>query len=330
MSMADICIIMNAGSGKGSEKLDRDGLKALCDAHPGRFDLSLFQPGEDVGAVTRKALDKGYSTIVAAGGDGTICGVADTLRGQKARLGVLPLGTFNYFARSFGIPEDPEQALKVIAAGHGRVVRVGLVNDRVFLNNASLGAYASILATREGVYKRWGRSRIAAYWSVILTLARFRTPLSIRITLDGQGRKFKSPLVFVLNNQFQLDQLGLGGTQCVAEGKFAILVAPDCGRLGLIRRALSLAGHRLDPDSDFELLCGRDVVIETRRKRRLVARDGERDVMRNPFHFRVLDDALQVIVPESGATRSDPAPSGVRGAEGNTERNPDRGGAAHA
>jgi diacylglycerol kinase family enzyme len=212
-------------------------------------------------------------------------------------MGVLPFGTFNYFARSLGLPEELDEAARVIVAGHTRTLDLGEVNGRIFLNNASLGAYPTILDHRERFYRRWGRSRIAAYWSMLLTLLRFRRPLHVTMTVDGETRRLRTPLIFVAKNAGQLDAVGLEGGDCVRSGRFAIFVAPDIGRLALVVYALRLGLGLAEPREDFELVCGRDVTVETAWHRRLVARDGERERMESPFVFRLRPGALDVFVP---------------------------------
>jgi diacylglycerol kinase family enzyme len=184
---------------------------------------------------------------------------------------------------------------------HERTIPLGAVNGRVFLNNASVGAYAAILFRRERIYRRWGRSRLAAYWSVLTTLLRFRTSLDVSITVDGVTRAFRTPLVFVAKNAHQLDIFDLAGADCVRSGEFAVFVAPDCTRFELLRTAFRLAVRSVEPSRDFELICGRDVRIETRRRRRFVARDGERERMTAPFRFEMQPDGLRVIVPAAPA-----------------------------
>jgi diacylglycerol kinase family enzyme len=57
----------------------------------------------------------------------------------------------------------------------------------------------------------------------------------------------------------------------------------------------------MQPGRDFELICGTDILVETRQRRRLVARDGERARMTGPFRFRFRPGALRVLVPEASA-----------------------------
>ena len=82
-----------------------------------------------------------------------------------------------------------------------------------------------------------------------------------------------------------------------------VFVAPNASRFEMIRLAIVIAMGRGLPDKTFELLSGRDVLIESigkpPRHRRTIARDGERERLNGPFRLRVIDDALRVLVPET-------------------------------
>jgi hypothetical protein len=87
--------------------------------------------------------------VVAAGGDGTINTVAHEAVRQGCLFGVLPQGTFNYFGRTHGIPEDLAEAVRALLRARVTPVQVGMVNDRIFLVNASVGLYPQLLEARE-------------------------------------------------------------------------------------------------------------------------------------------------------------------------------------
>ena len=294
----DVCVVLNAASGSATQDRTLDEIRRAFAAEGLTARVDLLREGADAPDVARAAQERGHRVVVAAGGDGTLAAVAGALAGTGACMGILPLGTFNYFARSLGLPQDLAQAVRVIARGAVRPTRLARINDRVFLNNASLGAYPAILREREEVYRRWGRSRAAAYWSVLRTLVQLRRPLRVTITADGATRAFRTQLVFVVNNAFQLNELGLQGADEIAVGRMAVFVAPDEGRWGMIRNALAIAAGRAQKHRNFEIMSGRDVTIATGRKARSIACDGERERMRPPFELQVWPDALDILVPE--------------------------------
>jgi len=293
----DICIILNRGAGAGKDSDFDQRLEAALRRYPGRFGVERVDRGGKLRATIRRAVDASFSTIAAAGGDGTIGAVAQELAGTGIVLGIIPLGTFNYVARGLGIPLDLADAVDALAAGSPRPFPVGEVNGRIFLNNASVGIYPTILEQREGIYRRFGRSRIAAHWSVATTFLRFYRPLSIKVTVDGQEIRTRTPLVFIARSAYQMETLGLDGTEEVRRGRFAVFLAPDVGRAGLMIYALRLAWGNLKAGRDVEQVFGEDILIETRGRERLVARDGERERLTTPLHFRVRRDALKVIAP---------------------------------
>jgi len=296
MTTPDVCVIFNPSSGKKKNDARRPELLRLIEDDP-RVALCQLDRPQDLEREVKRASAEGFSTVIAAGGDGTISGVAGALVGNGARLGIVPMGTFNFLARSLDIPEGPAEAMAVALDGADAPLDVGEVNGRIFLNNASLGAYAAVLDVREGVYKRWGRSRIAAYWSVVLAMLTLYRPLSMRITIDGTEVMVKSPMAFIASSAYQLEQYDFEGTDAIRDGKLALFVAPDTGRLALLWKAVKILFGGVRRGADYRLFTGREIVIETRRARSLVARDGERERMAGPYRFRLLRDAVTVKVP---------------------------------
>jgi diacylglycerol kinase family enzyme len=98
---------------------------------------------------------------------------------------------------------------------------------------------------------------------------------------------------------YQLENYALSGAEAVRAGELALYLAPDGGRLALIWRALKIALRRTEPGRDYRLRTGREIVIETRKRRVQVARDGERAQMHNPLTFRALEGALTVRAPRT-------------------------------
>ena len=295
-------VVLNPRSGRGrGRRQAEDEVAGACEAAGLRVEIARTGRGRNPEDAARDGLERGFERIVAAGGDGTICAVASVLANSGRTMGVLPRGTFNYFARSLGVPQDLHGAVEVLRTGAPRPVSVATINGQTFLNNASLGAYAAILETREDVYRRWGRSRVAAYWSVVKTLATLRNPLRLTIEAGGATVRRRTPLVFAVANAYQLDELGLPGRECIERGELALFVAPDGGRAGLMRHAAALALGLARRERDYELICGAPIRIAPRRASGHVARDGERSRMPGPFELAVEPGALRVLAPREEA-----------------------------
>jgi diacylglycerol kinase family enzyme len=296
-----ICVICNEGSGRNSR--EADAIKIVMDVLGDRAELRQVK-GEQLDDAAKAAVEEDFDAVVAAGGDGTIMTVAGALMDSGRRFGVLPLGTFNYFARGLGIPEDPKAAAEVILAGGTRKVSLAEVNGQVFLNNISLGIYPTILKNREEVYARWGRRRVAAHWSAAKTFMRFQRPLFLTVLADGHEVRVRTPLLFVARSAYQLESFGLAGSDCVAEGRFAVFAAPDTGRAGMFLKSWRLVRQKMEEGRDFDLLCADEVTIAAKSLHLTVACDGEKRRMRTPLRLRVHKDALDVFAPPEEATAS--------------------------
>ncbi|SNT35521.1 Diacylglycerol kinase family enzyme [Tropicimonas sediminicola] len=296
------CVILNDGAGRdagGSARRER--LARLLEAQGVTADLRRVTRGRDLEQTARDCLDEGYGRLIAAGGDGTIAALAGVVHGAGAELGILPEGTFNFFARGLGIPEDQEAAVAVLRDGIVREVPIGTVNGRVFLNNASLGVYPEILREREGMYRRWGRSRLAAYGSVFSVLAGRQRPLDLAIRIDGAEVHLRTALAFVCNSAYQLRQFGVDGSEAVERGEFVLLTSRNESRFAMLRAALRLALRRPRKAEDFDLRTGREIAIRPARRRNLLALDGERQALASPLQIRHAARPLRVIVPREAS-----------------------------
>lgn len=298
-----ILVIVNAGSGKKSGDVKHTALMERIKGHDG-VTIAQLTPDKDITEHAAEGVKAGYGTIVAAGGDGTISGVCAALSGTNVKLGVVPLGTFNFFARSLGIPQDPDEAWDIISAGRLRTVSIGEINGQPFINNSSIGAYATVLKVRENIYDRWGRSRVTAYWSMIKAMLMLYRSLRMRITVDGVTHDIRTPMAFVAVRPYQLEEYGLPGAEIIRNGEMVVYLAPKGGRLNLLWTALKVLQRNVQEDEDYTMLTGRDIVIETFRSKRLVAWDGEKSWMNDPFHLRMLQDDLTVIVPANDTTKN--------------------------
>jgi YegS/Rv2252/BmrU family lipid kinase len=297
MSLTPVKIIISAGAGAGDNNSVRERLAPLFDQNQVDVDMSLAQSGAELTELARDAVRGPHKVIVAAGGDGTVNSVASAVVGSDKILGVLPLGTLNHFARDLGIPFDLEPAVHAIAAGHTTEVDVGEVNDRIFVNNSSLGLYPIIVREREK-RQRLGLGKWPAFvWATIQAFRRYPF-LDVRLRVDDEFMELATPFVFVGNNEYAMESFNIGLRDRLDRGVLSIYITDRTGRLRLIALALRAVVGRLRNDKDFRALRSNEVKIETRHKRLRVAFDGEVEVMETPLRYQVRTRALRVSVPK--------------------------------
>lgn len=239
--------------------------------------------------------------VIVGGGDGTLNAAAAGLVKTQLPLGILPMGTANDLARTLGIPTSISEACKIIATGRKLSIDLGQVNDQYFFNVASLGISTRITQRlTDKVKKRWG---ILAYAATALQVLWQTRPFQAEIRFNGVSVRGKTVQIAVGNGRYygggtpisqkatiddhQLDLYSL-------EIQYWWQVIPILPAMSRGRQATwpSVVAHQ-----------SQDIEVTTRRPRP-ISTDGE-ITTQTPAHFRVIPQALSVIVP------SDPDTSGL-------------------
>ena len=297
-------VIFNPGSGAEDIAAQRRRIEEGCAAAGRTLHLLTVDSTQQLDALIAEAVAAARACdgiVVAAGGDGTINAVAQAVLGSGCAFGVLPQGTFNYFSRAHHIPFDTSEALQVLLSEQPQAVQVGLVNDRVFLVNASLGLYPQLLEERENWKHYLGRNRFVAFVAAFFTLMGGYRTLRLQVSTPQVQRKLRTPTLFVGNNALQMEQLGLPLAQDIDRGELAAIVLKPVrrlamlglllrgalGQLGTSGRLLSFPVTRLDVTTAWPF----------RGRRIKVATDGEIRWLQLPLDFRVSPQPLFLIRP---------------------------------
>ena len=137
---------MNPKSGGG--KVARFDLPPKAAALGAEVFLMSGPEQVDVAAVARAAVAAGADLLGVAGGDGTQALVAEVAAEHGLPFVVITAGTRNHFALDLGLDrDDPAACLAALSDGVDLLVDLGMIGGRVFVNNASFGAYAEIVET---------------------------------------------------------------------------------------------------------------------------------------------------------------------------------------
>ena len=305
---APIQFVINAAAGSNDADSKREVIETGLRLAGRRGDV-LIARSDELALVAQRAATQAKATrtaVVAVGGDGTINTVAQAAHALGCAMGVVPQGTFNYFARTHGIPADPAEAIQLLLQCTPLPVQVAAVNDRVFLVNASLGLYPQLLEEREAYKARFGRSRWVAFWAASATLLRAQRKLRLTIEQGSVTREVRTLTLFVGNNRLQLSQLGVHAQATPVHapdvGHITAIMLRPIGTLAMIRLMLHGAMGTLgDAQSvehfEFERLLVRPTLAPGRRGVK-VAFDGEVARMRAPLTFRVLEKPLFLLKPQ--------------------------------
>ncbi len=308
-------VILNAGSGGGAAESARDVLAPLFERAGIDAKITLAVSGEEVDRALADAISRDVDTVVAGGGDGTVNSVANAIHGRGIRLGVLPLGTLNHFARDLGIPLPIEEAAAVLVAGHTTRIDVGEVNGRLFLNNSSVGIYPRIVQLRERYKARGIEKWLVAAWATA-RVTRTARPLRLALTVDGQKVVRMSPLIFIGNNEYRMAGFDASSRDSLREGQLGLYVVRAEGQWQLLRliwRILAGTAHEsgalamaLASEADVELAgAGNPSKV-------VVAVDGEVVAMALPLRYQIRPQSLDVLVPPG----ADAGESGAVGTKG--------------
>jgi diacylglycerol kinase family enzyme len=296
-------VVLNAGSGRHDSD-EQQALIARTFEQGGRvFEFLLVEDPSRIGEVARRAVglaEARQGVVVAAGGDGTINAVARVVLASGCPFGVLPQGTFNYFGRAHGIPQDTAAAARALLGASIVPVQAGQVNGRLFLVNASLGLYPQLLEDREAWKAQLGRSRLVAFLSGIATLLQSRKQLHLQIESGGKIVALRTPTLFVGNNRLQLARVGIAEQQAdaVEQGQLAAIVVRPIGTLALFGLLMRGVLGQLGEADNIDSFSFRRLTVTPRGLKRIkVATDGETAWMRTPLVFEIAPQPLLLLVP---------------------------------
>jgi diacylglycerol kinase family enzyme len=281
---APFFIVLNAGSGHSETELRRSTIEDVLAGAGRQCTLALVDDPAELAAKARSMAARATAEggiLVAAGGDGTINTVAHEAVLAGCPFGVLPQGTFNYFGRTHGIPEELAEAVYSLLRATVRPVQVGLLNNKIFLVNASVGLYPKLLEAREQDKRQYGRSRVVAFYSALKIALRPHRHLRITLELDGKERRLRTTTLFVGNNRLQLEQVGMrdGLIEAVEDGQLVAIAPRPMGKLGLLTLLIRGMLGKLGEADDVEAFAFKRLTVRTPavygRKSMKVAADGE-------------------------------------------------------
>ncbi len=264
------------------------------------FELEAVQP-QELETQLKKAISHGTKRILVAGGDGTIATAAALVANTETELAVLPGGTLNHFAKDHGIPTDLGKAALIARDGPVVGADVGYVNDSVFLNTSSLGAYVTFVRERERHEKYFGY-RIASVIAFARMMSEIRT-FSVTLEVAGEKKTYRASLVFIGVGERELKLPTLGNRVKNGRRGLHVMIVRGGKRARLF--ALALAGitkgrQQADKLPEFDEFLVDTCRIDLTRPTATIGLDGELKRFSTPLDYRIERDALRLVVAPPG------------------------------
>lgn len=289
-----IRVLINGQAGSVDSEVARSHLeeqlaRALPDAIVRWSDATV-----SMDQLIQHAMKETPTLLVAGGGDGTINAVASAILGTETVLGVLPVGTLNHFAKDAGIPTDLADAVAVLRDGIASSIDVGMVNDRIFLNNAGLGIYPEIVRRREAQQRQGASKWPAAIAATIRVLYRYRE-LGLRLLVDGETLLRRTSALFVGNNEYSNDDSIEPYRKTLSAGTLSVFIPRARRPLPLLWFTLRALIGSVRNNRGFELLLVDHFTIESKHRKLNVSIDGEVVSLATPLKFSVMPAALRVL-----------------------------------
>ena len=235
-------VIYNPAAGRG--RIARDELHAKIKQRAGDKTFEIFQTHaiSEARALARVAISHGADMVAAAGGDGTLGAVLNAVYGTRARLGVLPMGTGNDFARTLGIGTDLDGAIEILLSGNSRTIDVGRATDeqqsRLFLNIAGCG-FDSLVARRINAARAhpvWRHVKgVAAYLAASAIELRHLRAARLRLNLDGETLDTRALLCAVANAKSYGGGMQVAPDAQLDDGLFDVCVIQNATKIEFLR-----------------------------------------------------------------------------------------------
>lgn len=231
--------------------------------------------------------------VVAGGGDGTVCGILESLVEYDLLLHILPLGTANNLARTLGLPSELKANLESITSSRERRIDLGMVNRIYFVNVAGIGISTRVNREVSSTTKRWF-GVFAFIWTALRMIRRAR-PFHVVLSADGQDLRLRCWQVTICNGRHY-------GSGLVASREASL----DDGLLDCITTEVRSWWHALpllplfvhgefDRTEDIRLVRASRITLRTH-KPKVIDVDGDIKT-KTPAEFSVVEKKLRVLVP---------------------------------
>ncbi|NLY54997.1 MAG: diacylglycerol kinase family lipid kinase [Firmicutes bacterium] len=290
-------LIVNPVAGRGRGRAAWPQIEALLQEKGLSYTVGFTAHPGHATELARQAVAAGHQVVVAVGGDGTLTEVINGLALSPVRVGLIPVGSGNDFARSLQIPSDDlTRAVQVLAEARSFAVDLGKVGDAFFINVAGVG-FDAIVARTMVEKAKWLRGSAAYVYAMLRSLLTLR-PIPVQLVLDGVEYYFETILVVVANGKYFGGGMYIAPTAEVDDGYFDVVVLEDLSVPAFLRAFPSVYRGEHLTHPKIKVFRARKVVIRPGSEAGVVPSQAEGNFIGNaPKEFSIIPAACQVLAP---------------------------------
>ena len=252
---------------------------------------------KDLERYAEAAIQDKFDLVIAVGGDGTVGTVASKLVGTNCVFAVIPLGTYNNFARTIGVPLSIREAVNVIAKGSPKNLDVAEVNGTFFLNGSSIGMYPEIVMRREPLEDN-NNSRLISSWIAALRVLIKFPSYKVRVKVAGEEIIAQTSMIFLGNGFYDYHFGRMGKRELPDQQKLSVYILKNMSRWDLFQLSIKALENRLKGDPKFNRYYAAEAEIFLEKDSIHVSKDGEVVKLESPLRYRIRPEALKVILPD--------------------------------
>lgn len=292
--MEKILFIVNPVAGGGKTKEVVPIIKSSLGNKDVEYDIVFTTKPKEATDLVKKLLDKGYTKVVAVGGDGTVNETAFGITEKgKGILGILPSGTGNDLARALNIPLNPKEALKNILNGKIKNIDIGTVNDNLFFNISSIGFDAEVVLITDKI-KNKIKSSISYVIALLITVFKFKC-IEVDLEIDDVTVKSHVLLVAVGNGKYYGGGINILPMADMEDGYFHVCVVKKLSKLKLLLLLPTIInGSHIKRKKYVKIFKAKKVKLKSRNNIFLNI-DGELKKLKEEVIFEISNNKLPII-----------------------------------
>ncbi len=287
--MANIAFIFH-GRIKNRDRMFTELQRTFGEAHQLRSYVT--ESAGDSVKLAERAVKEGNTHIICVGGDGSLNEVANGLMQAKAttasdlwanvRMGVLPMGTGNDFAKTVNAPKDAEGLKQVIEADSYKTIDLGLVEyhnrtgekqSRYFINITDVGM-GGVVAENLSSYSKWMGATLTYQRAILTTLLTYKNQ-PVRAKADGFTYEGNIMNFIVANGRYFGSGLGIAPDAVADDGEFSVVILGEISLKDYIRNLGSVQKCRKISHPDLHYKIAKEVVIDSPAGPLAIDMDGE-------------------------------------------------------